>query len=311
MQKSLIGSSIDSTNHTNNHSFLVAGFWRPHVPMYAPPKYFEPFPIDQIELPRTLDDDRDDLPAYATDLTIGFPAPRHEWFLKNDQWKTAVQSYLASVAFVDHQVGRVIEALDAGPHAKNTIVVLLSDHGWHLGEKQRWAKRSLWEDGIRVPLIIAAPGFQGGQITRNPTGLIDLYPTLLDLAGLDDKPDLEGLSLRPLLETPDANWERPILCTFTPKNHSLRSKDFHYIRYADGSEELYDLRADPHEFHNLAGSKDQTSRLQWFRERLPREDAKPIRSEWKNWELDAWQTAERNAAERAETSPDQTLRSAK
>lgn len=288
---------IDRLNESRNQPFfLVAGFWRPHVPMYAPPKYIEMFPLDEIQLPQVLESDRDDLSAYAKELTIGHPAPRHSWFLEHNQWKTAVQSYLASVAFVDAQVGRVLDALDSSSHADDTIVVLFSDHGWHLGEKQRWAKRSLWEDGVRVPLIISAPGMESGQRTDRPTGLIDIFPTLLDLAGLPANDDLEGLSLRPLLRSPDANWDRPILCTFTPNNHSLRSTEFHYIRYADGSEELYEMTSDPHEFQNLAGEPQYADRIAGFRERLPKTNAPPIRSEWSNWEIEAWQTAERNKA---------------
>ncbi|MCA9135845.1 MAG: sulfatase [Planctomycetales bacterium] len=278
--------------------FLVAGFWRPHVPMYAPPKYVEMFPIDQVALPDVLESDRDDLPDYAKDLTIGYPAPRHDWFVENRQWKIAVQSYLACIAFVDAQVGRVLDALDSSPNADDTIVVLLSDHGWHLGEKQRWAKRSLWEDGGRVPLIIAAPDHASGQVCKRPTGLIDLFPTLLELAGLPRKMDLEGRSLKVLMDSPDAPWDRPVLCTFTPNNHSLRSTDFHYIRYADGSEELYDMRTDPNEWHNLANNAESTDRIAGFRDSLPRENAAPIRSEWGLWEIEAWETAQRNAADR-------------
>ena len=276
--------------------FLVAGFWRPHVPMYAPRKYLDLFPLDEIETPKVIADDRNDLPQYAKDLTIGHPAPRHEWFLKNQQWKVAVQAYLASVAFVDAQVGRVLDALDDSPYAKNTIIVLFSDHGWHLGEKERWAKRSLWEDGVRVPMIISAPGFTKGQLTKRPTGLIDIYPTLLDLAGLPDKTDLEGRSLRKLMKSPNAEWDRPILCTFTPRNHSLRSTDHHYIRYGDGSEELYDMRTDFHEFHNLVGIEKHNGVLEKFRSQLPRINADPVRSDWKGWEIEAWEQAELNAA---------------
>lgn len=288
---------VDHLEHSGDKPFfLVAGFWRPHVPMFAPPKYVQMFPLDQIQLPRVLESDRDDLSDYAKDLTIGLPAPRHQWFLENQQWKIAVQCYLACIAFVDAQVGRVLDALDASPHADSTIVVLLSDHGWHLGEKGRWAKRSLWEDGVRVPLIIAAPGQAAGQVSKRPAGLIDIFPTLLDLAGLPEKEDLEGRSLKVLMETPDAPWDRPILCTFTPNNHSLRSTDHHYIRYADGSEELYDMQADPDEFHNLAGKPQHERRILKFRKALPKKNAPAIRSEWGNWEIEAWETAERNSA---------------
>ena len=272
---------------------LVAGFWRPHVPMYAPPRWFEPFPPDQVQLPKVLENDRDDLSDYAKTLTIGHPAPRHEWFVEHDAWMDAVRAYLASVAFVDHCAGRVLDALKASPHRDNTIVVLLSDHGWHLGEKQRWAKRSLWNDGTRVPLIIVAPGYKSGLASDRPTGLIDIFPTLLELTGQSPRADLEGQSLVPLMKNPAADWERPVLTTFGPKNHSLRSTRWHYLRYADGSEELYDHENDPHEWHNLAGKREHDEVLVKMRHSLPKHNAEPVIGDWQQWEIDAWRKAER------------------
>lgn len=271
---------------------LVAGFWRPHVPLYAPPRWFKPFPLKDIQLPKVLKNDRDDLSAYAKTLTEGFPAPRHEWFVKNNEWRSAVQSYLACVAFVDHQVGRVMKALDATPYAKNTIVVLLSDHGWHLGEKQRWAKRSLWNDGTRVPLIVSAPGHRGGGQSDRPVGLIDIFPTLLSLSGLPPRSDLEGRSLVPLMKDPNAAWDRPILTSFSPNNHSLRSTRWHYIRYADGSEELYDHKTDPHEWHNLAGKSEHAELLAKMRGRLPKTEAEAIIAKNPPSEVRSWRKAE-------------------
>lgn len=286
--------------------FLVAGFWRPHVPLYVPKKWHDLFPIDKIELPRVLENDRDDLPEYAKDLTVGFPAPRHEWFLRNRQWKSAVQSYLASVAFVDHCVGRVLDQLESSPHHKNTIVVLLSDHGWHLGEKARWAKRSLWTDGTHVPLIISAPGYPAGQVTTSPAGLIDLYPTILELTGVDNrKLTLDGHSLAPQLRDPTALRPQPSICTFGPGNHSLHFSRWHYIRYADGSEELYDRQEDPDEWHNLASDPAHKERLILYREQVPVTNAQAIRYEKRlPWEYESWQNAERNAAiRRSEADP--------
>ena len=177
--------------------FLAVGFWRPHVPMYVPAPWFDAF-REQIRLPTTRADDRDDLPRYAAELTVGHPAPRHEWMVEHDAWRDAVHAYLASGSFVDHQVGRVLAALEASDHAGDTIVVLLSDHGFHLGEKQRWAKRSLWEESTRVPLILAGPGVPVGRRDAG-VGLVDVYPTLLELCGLSAQADLDGHSLVPLL----------------------------------------------------------------------------------------------------------------
>lgn len=279
--------------------FLVAGFWRPHVPLYVPPKWFVHFPLPSIQLPKVMSGDRDDLPQYAVDLTSGFPAPRHSWFIENDAWHRAVQSYLASVAFVDHCAGRVLDALETSRYRENTIVVLFSDHGWHLGEKERWAKRSLWNDSTHVPIIITGPGLPDRQVCDRPVGLIDIFPTLAELARVPTSQKLDGQSLRPLLNKPSRKWNRPALTTLAPGNHSLQSTDWHYIRYADGTEELYNRQADPHEWFNRASHPDSAEHLRHFRQRVPSRDRQPVLSKWKDWEIDAWQTAEKNAAARS------------
>ena len=235
--------------------FMAIGFARPHVPQYAPQEWFDRFPLDEIQLPETLADDLDDVSDYGVDLTRQeHIAPTQAWVERHDQWKPMVQSYLACVAFVDHQVGRVLDALESGGHADDTIVVLFSDHGFHLGEKRRHAKRSIWENGDHVPLIIDVPGLPDGQVTEQPAELIDIYPTLLDLSGLEPDPSLEGDSLRPLLESADAEWTPLARSSYGPGNVAIISESHRYVRYNDGSEELYDRRADPHEWTNLAAS---------------------------------------------------------
>ncbi len=259
--------------------FLAVGFWRPHVPMYAPKPWFDLHPRDRIQLPKTLHKDVADLPQYARDLTtLKHVAPTHKWVSESGQWPHAVQSYLASTSFVDHQVGRVLKALRSSPYRDNTIVMLLADHGFHLGEKQRWAKRSLWEDGTRVPLIVVDPSHKGGQVTRKPAELIDVFPTLLDLANLKADPSQEGQSLVPLMKNPnDATWQYPALTSFGPGNHSIRSERFRYIHYNDGSEEMYDHANDPHEWHNLLAKSNPLSdelrkALKWHRMQLPKQE---------------------------------------
>jgi arylsulfatase A-like enzyme len=143
--------------------------------------------------------------------------------------------------------------LDNSPYAKDTIIVFWTDHGWHLGEKKHWRKFALWEEATRTPLIFVAPGVQSGACCEQPVGLIDIYPTLIDLCGLPARETLEGVSLKPLLNDPEAAWQRPALTTHGRNNHALRSRQFRYIQYADGSEELYDHQADPMEWKNLAG----------------------------------------------------------
>ncbi len=274
------GWAIDKLQQAHDEPFFLAvGFWRPHVPMYAPAHWFERIPLDDVQLPAVLDTDRLDLPDYAKRLTIGHPAPRHEWFLENDQWRQAIQAYLATSSFVDACVGLVLDALESGPHADDTIVVLFSDHGFHLGEKQRWAKRSLWERSTHVPLIVSAPGFEPGR-SNQPVGLVDIYPTLLELCGLNPEPGLDGHSMAPLITDPDrANWPHAAVTTFGPGNHAVRDERWRYIRYADGSEELYDHATDPAEWHNLLAASAESPGdairevVETMREHLPTQDA--------------------------------------
>jgi len=237
----------------NKPFFMGVGFYRPHVPMYVPQKWFDMHPRDQIKLPSVQKNDRDDLSQYAIDLTnLEHVSPTHKWVREAGQWEHAVQSYLASVTFADHCLGLILDALEQSDYAKNTIVVLFSDHGFHLGEKQRWAKRSLWEDGTRVPVIVSAPEFRANQRTKRPAELLDLFPTLLELAGLPTDPKQEGQSLVPLMKDPAMQWNHPAITSFGPGNYSIRSTQFRFIQYHDGSQELYDLSQDPHEWTNLA-----------------------------------------------------------
>jgi arylsulfatase A-like enzyme len=169
------------------------------------------------------------------------------------QWEHAVQSYLASVTFADHCLGLVLDALEKSEYADNTIIALFSDHGFHLGEKERWAKRSLWEDGTRVPVVVAAPGYKSAQKTDRPAELLDIFPTLLELAGLPKDETQEGQSLVPLMKKPQREWNHPAITSFGLGNYSVRSTNYRFIKYFDGSRELYDLRDDPHEWKNLIG----------------------------------------------------------
>lgn len=155
------------------------------------------------------------------------------------------------------------------------IVVLWSDHGFHLGEKQRWAKSSLWEESTRVPLIFTGPAISRGSCTR-PVGLIDVFPTLIELCGLPEKRDLEGRSLQPLLTDPATAWNQPALTTFGPGNHAVRTEHWRYIRYSDGSEELYDHRRDPGEWHNLASAPRWRPLINRLRGWLPHSNTDPL-----------------------------------
>lgn len=251
--------------------FLATGIYRPHLPWYVPQEYFEPYPLDEIQLPPVVEDDLDDVPDAASAFTSSWD---HSRVVDSGQWKAAVQGYLASIAFADAQLGRLIDAFEASRYADNTIVVLWSDHGWHLGEKEHWRKFTLWERATRTPLVVIAPGLtEPAMRTSKPVSLLDLYPTLVDLAGLPPREELQGQSLRPLLEDVEANWTRPALTTHGPGNHSLRSERYRYTRYADGSEELYDHDSDPNEWTNVASDPDlegvKVELAAWF----PKQDA--------------------------------------
>lgn len=275
--------AIQKLNQTYNKPFFLAiGLYRPHVPMFAPEEWFAHHPLQDIQLPDTIDTDRADLPRYAKDLTtLQHVAPTHEWMTESGEWKHAVQSYLASVTFADYCVGKVLDALAASSHADNTIIVLFSDHGFHLGEKERWAKRTLWEDGTRVPLIIhdprqkSAPNRKSSanpstpSTTNAPVGLIDIYPTLLDLTGLKADSIHEGHSLTRLLDNPSAKWKHPAITTFGPGNHSVRTERYRYIQYQDGSQELYDHQTDPNEWVNLANSPEHQKMMERLSKLVP------------------------------------------
>jgi arylsulfatase A-like enzyme len=229
--------------------FLACGIYRPHLPWYVPKKYFDMHPLDEVALPVTKEDDLDDIPAAGRAMVR---RSDHRRVVNNDKWREAVQAYLACVSFADACVGRVIEALEASACRDNTLVVLWSDHGWHLGEKLHWRKFALWEEATRNALVFAGPGIAPGQRCEAPVNLIDIYPTLIDCCGLGPREGLDGLSLKPLIENPDAPWERPSLTTHMHMNHALRTRRWRYIRYKDGSEELYDHSVDKLEWTNLA-----------------------------------------------------------
>ena len=234
--------------------FLSVGIYRPHVPWYAPQKYFDRFPLESIQLPKHLDEDVTDLPEAAREMV---KSEWHEWIVANKQWKKAVQGYLASLSFADDMVGELLTALDNGPLADSTTVILWGDHGYHLGQKQHWEKFALWENTTRVPLMVVAPKHTKPKTKCDtPVSLIDLYPTLVDLCGLELPPQrLEGKSFLNLLTKPETESQRVAITTQGQNNHAVRSSQHRYIQYADGTEELYDHANDPHEWTNLAAEK--------------------------------------------------------
>jgi arylsulfatase A-like enzyme len=233
--------------------FLAVGIFRPHIPWFAPQRFFDLYPLDEILLPEP-GDWREGLPEAGQ--RMGQERRMwHQWIEANDEWPTAVQGYLASISFADAQVGRLLDALEASGKADHTIVVLWSDHGFQLGERETWEKFTLWEESTRVPFFVVAPGqvAMGGSSPR-AVDLMDIYPTLLELAGLPSPShELEGASLMPWLQDPTLPRERPAISTAASGQHTVRTDRWRYIRYRDGSEELYDHDVDPEERVNLAG----------------------------------------------------------
>jgi len=229
--------------------FLACGIFRPHLPWYAPRKYFDLYPLDEISLPMVPGDDLDDIPAEGRKLSKARRAD-FERIKKAGKWKEAVQAYLASISFADAQIGRVLDALERSAHKDNTIIVFWSDHGWHLGEKNHWHKMTLWEEAARIPFIWAAPGIAPGICAR-PVDTLCVFPTLLDFCGLPPREDLDGISIVPLLKDPAMKWDRPAITEYKRGQCAVRSERYRYIRYGNGSEELYDHKSDPNEWTNL------------------------------------------------------------
>jgi len=275
--------------------FLACGIYRPHEPWFVPQKYFDQFPLEGIQLPPGYEeDDLNDLPP------AGKKRGPNRYFThirEHEQWKKGIQGYLASIAFADAMVGRVIDALEDGPNADNTIVVLWSDHGWHLGEKQHWQKFTAWRVCTRVPLIVRVPagapglseGTQPGSICTKPTNLLSLFPTLIELAGLPPKPGNDGPSLVPLLTNPKADWPHVSITHLSePGSYGLSTDEWRLIHYANGDEELYDSGHDRYELANLATRPEYKARRhelralapETFAPRIPPKDESLTRLKW-------------------------------
>jgi arylsulfatase A-like enzyme len=248
--------------------FLACGFHKPHMPWNVPKKYYDLYPLDSIKLPPIQTNDLADLPPAG--VKMARPTGDHADIVKAGKWKEAVQGYLAAISFLDAQVGRVIDALEKSPHATNTIVCFLGDHGWHLGEKEHWRKFALWEEATRAPFIWSAPGVtKPGGICARTVDFMSIYPTLCDVAGVPLPKHLEGASIKKLLANPSTQWDMPALTTHGFQNHAVRSEKWRYIRYADGGEELYDHEKDPYEWTNLASKPEFASVKEDLAKSLP------------------------------------------
>lgn len=237
--------------------FLAVGIFQPHLPFYAPAKYFDRYPKDSIEMPLAPKDDLDDLPPAAAEIAKAGVDEKFKMVVDCGELRPAVQGYLSGIAHADTLIGGLIDALDTSSFADNTIIMFWSDHGYQFGEKQRMAKRSLWERATRVPLIVDAPDVtKPGGLCSRPVDLMTVYPTLVELCGFPAREENEGVSVVPLLRDPEAKWNHPAVTTLSRGSHAIRNERWRYIRYANGDEELYDHQADPNEWNNLANQNE-------------------------------------------------------
>lgn len=256
---------------TDKPLFMCVGFFRPHRPLQVPKSWFDLFPLDSIRRPAEPEgvDDWDDMPEFARRLARSHahkPLHKsllagsrnellsdHEYIVAHREWDATIRAYQASIAFVDRQIGHLIDNLNENPRGRETYVMLVSDHGWHLGEKKHWCKAAIWEQTTHIPFIVRGPAVEAGSKCTQPVSLIDVYPSLVDFAGLDIPAWLDGTSVKPQLADPSSPREAAI-SSYGEGNTSVRTQRWRYIRYEDGSEELYDHQVDPNEWTNLANS---------------------------------------------------------
>lgn len=250
--------------------FLAVGFIRPHVPWYVPQKWFDMFKATDMITPPYKPDDMADVPEMGKRVADVPMMPTTEWLIKTNQWKDVVQAYLACIAFVDAQVGKVLDALEKSEYANNTIVVLWSDHGYHLGEKNRFAKQALWERDTRTVFIMKMPGSKKATECKAPVQLIDMYPTLVDLCGLPEYKLAQGHSLVPLIKNPEAKWDHYAVSIYGIGNASVRSENFRLIQYEDSSKEFYNLKEDPNEWTNQANNPKYQDQIQEMIKWIPK-----------------------------------------
>jgi iduronate 2-sulfatase len=284
--------AVDKLNEDHEKPFFMAvGFVRPHVPYTAPKEYFDLYNLDDIKIPEFPENEMSDIPNMGKSIAYGTIKTGDHYAVVNlsdTYWKELVYGYLACVSFVDDQAGKVIDALGNSKYADNTIVVLWSDHGQHLGEKKHWRKQALWEESTKVPLYFKMPGQKTqGLKTKEAVSLLDIYPTLVDLCNLPDAPKLEGNSLAPIIKNPEMEWNKPVLNSWYYGNYAIRSNNWRYIQYRDGSEELYNHQNDPGEHINLASDPQYAEIIAEHKNRLPETDALPAgTTEWTGDKLD-------------------------
>ncbi|MGB6223663.1 sulfatase [Haloferula sp.] len=258
--------------------FLAVGLYTPHFPNYAPQKYFDLYDAEKIKAPAYKKDDLEDLPPAVRKAKQARGAI-HRRLESLDAVEDAIHGYLACISYADAMLGRLLDAIESGPNAENTIVVLWSDHGYHHGEKFDWGKHTLWERTSNVPFMFAGPGIARGAKVSATVSLIDLFPTVVDLAGVADAQQRDGISLLPVLRDPAAAKDREVLLPgMKPNEYAIMNRDWRYIHYADGGEELYRLEEDPNEWHNLASRREHAPVVKRLNAAAPKRFAQPLPS---------------------------------
>lgn len=268
----VVSYGLEQLNKKHDKPFFLAiGLVKPHMPFSVPKKWYDQFPLDSIELPPHREDDLADVPPAG--VKMAGPQGDHAQIVASGRWKEAVQAYLATIAFADSQVGRLLDGLDKSPHRDNTIVCLWSDHGWSLGEKSHWRKFALWEEPTRTVFVWRVPGVTKAGVCDRPVDYSCIYPTVCQLTDLPLPQHLDGHAITPLLKNPAAEWSHPAITTHGFKNHTVRTQDWRYIRYENGEEELYDSAHDPLEYKNLAAVPEHAAKKKELAALLPKTNA--------------------------------------
>lgn len=269
--------------------FLACGLYRPHLPWYVPQEFYDKFPLDEIQLPEIYQEDIADLPKLGKKTAQR--GNYHKHVVKAGLWKKAVQGYLAAICYADYLVGQLLKALEESEYGDNTIVVIYSDHGWQLGEKEHWRKFALWENAINSVCMIKAPkeisGYadvKNGYVSDKNVSLVDIFPTLTDLCGLPQKEGITGRSLTPLLLNPTKQWSYPVITTLDDNHYSVIQDQWHYINYDGKDEELYNLKEDPNEWYNIAADTSLKNVKQQLRALIPKDIHEYVQTDPLRWE---------------------------
>ncbi|MEP3478945.1 MAG: sulfatase [Fuerstiella sp.] len=257
--------------------FLACGFYAPHYPNYCPQKYFDLYDPDAIKPPAFKEDDLTDLPDKVVRQRQNRKKQHYDKLVAMGAWKDALHGYLACTSYADAMVGRVLDALESSSYADNTIVVLWSDHGYHLGEKGQWGKHTLWERTSNVPFVWAGPGVAKGARTDVTVSLIDMYPTLVEKCKLPaPRQLLEGVSLASTLKSPATATDRTVYLPYIkPGEYTVMNRNWRYIHYDDKNQELYNVKEDPHEWNNLASNPQYTDVITTLKNSAPTHFADP------------------------------------